>query len=152
MAVLSWGKPKVEVGKLGAGAGAPATWNELPEIAQGTAQLTTEQGSKTEALEEGGGVVDVRFDKSKYTFECELFVKKGDEKPIEDEDGVIVENYAVRWSPKDKSLKGRQMQKTSVSVVETWASNEGSRLKYTFMGLVPNEGKILTEYQAPTTP
>jgi hypothetical protein len=152
MAVLNWGGALVEVSKHGSDGKPSNTWIKFPEAVKETVRLNTDAGSELLAEDDDGGIVDSRRGKSRYNFEITIFVKKGDEKPIEDEDGVIVENYAVRWSPKDKSLKGRQMQKTSVSVVETWASNEGSRLKYTFMGLVPNEGKILTEYQAPTTP
>jgi len=150
MAVIGWGKPKVEGGKLTANGGAPTTWIVFPEIVQGTAQLTTEQGNKQEALEEGGGIVDVRFDKSKYTFELELFVKKGDTKPIEDDDGIILDNYAIRLTPEDPKTEGFIMDRTNVSCVETWTSNDGKRWKYTFSGLKPQTGKILKPYNAPT--
>lgn len=149
MAVLSWGKPTVEVGTLGANGTAPETWTALPEIVQGTAQLTTEQGNKTEAIAEGGDIVDVRFDKSKYTFELELFVKKGDEKPIVDEDGIILSNYAVRLTPEDPTTEGFVMDKTNVACTETWTSADGKRWKYTFNGLKPATGKILKPYLAP---
>ncbi|MCL1932846.1 MAG: hypothetical protein FWF53_03390 [Candidatus Azobacteroides sp.] len=146
MAVLSWGKPKVETGKLTANDGAPSVWTQLPEIVNGTATLTTEKGNKTEAVEEGGGIVDVRYEKSKYSFECELFVKKGDEKPIVDEDGIVIDNYAIRLTPEDPETEGFIMDKTSVSCVETWTSADGKRWKYTFDGLIPKTGKILKPY------
>jgi len=149
MAVLSWGKPKVEVGLLGPADAAPTTWIVMPAIAQNTAKLNTEQGNKTEALEEGGGVIDSRTDKSKYTFELELFVKRGDTKPINDDDGIVSGNYAVRLTPEDKETNGFIFDKTNVSVMETWSSADGGRWKYTFAGLVPATGKILKPYKAP---
>ena len=74
---------------------------------------------------EGGDVVDTRRGKNKYVFELEIFVKKGDAKPIEDEDGVIVDNYAVRLTPEDEACK-------------LW--------KYTFDAKKPETGKTLKPY------
>lgn len=149
MAVLSWGGPIVEFFKLVAGKiTAGAVWSKMPEIKQGTAQLTTEAGEKTEAIDEFGNVVDTRTAKSKYTFECQIFVKKGDTRPIEDKDGVIVDNYAVRITPEDPETEGFIMENTSVSVEETWSSADGKLLKYTFAGLKPETGNILKPYIA----
>jgi len=147
MSILSWGKPKaVEIGKLSANDETPTTWKELPEIVQNTAKLTTQEGNKIEAIEEGGGVVDTRVEKNKYSFECELFVKKGDKKPIEDEDGVVIDNYAIRLTPEDPTNEGFILEKTSVNCVETWTSAEGKRWKYIFSALKPKAGKILKPY------
>lgn len=147
MSVLSWGKPTVEIGKLGADDAAPTDWIVLPEIVTDTTKLNTEQGEKKEAIAEGGEIVDVRYSKSKYTLELELFVKKGDTKPIEDEDGIILDNYAVRLTPEDATNEGFIMDKTSVVCIETWTSADGKRWKYTFSGLKPKTGKILKPYK-----
>lgn len=93
MAILSWGKPNVEFTKSTDGAPASsAEWKKFPEIKENTAKLTPTKGTKTEATAEGGDLVDARYSKNKYAFECEVFVKKGDTRPIEDEDGVVAEN------------------------------------------------------------
>lgn len=148
MAVLTWGEPVLEICELDDKGAIPSspTWKELPEIVQGTAQLSTEDGEVTEALDEGGAIVDSRTKKSKYSFACELFVKKGDTKPIEDEDGVVTKNYAIRLTPEDSTLKGWILPKTSVSVKTTWSSTDGTRWAYTFKGLKPATGTILQEY------
>ena len=148
MSVLSWGKPTIEVALLGAD-GTPGEWTEIDTPKQDTSQLTTEAGTKTEATEEGGGTVDVRYDKSKYTFVCQLFAKKGGSKPIEDNDGVVLDNYAVRLTPEDPTNVGFVMDKTNVSLVDTWSAADGKLWQYTFEGLVPSEGKILKPYTAP---
>lgn len=146
MSTLSWGKPKIEFAAVSADGAAPTTWKAMPEIVTDTTKLNSEQGEKKEAIAEGGDVVDVRFSKSKYTLEFELFVKKGDIKPIEDQDGVITDSYAVRLSPEDPECQGFCMDKASVAVLETWSSADGSRWKYTFSGLKPATGKILKPY------
>lgn len=124
-----------------------ATWINMPVIVEKTAQLNTEKGAKSEALGEGGEVVDTRYQKNKYTFECELFVKKGDAKPIVDDDGLIVTNYAVRLTPEDNTLEGWLMESTAVSIVETWSSDIGKKWKYTFDGVKPANGNILKPYK-----
>ena len=148
MAVLSWGKPKVEIAPYVNGA-LPSTpsWSPLAEIQQGTAQLKTEQGEKTEALEEGGGVVDVRYGASRYTFTCSLFIKKGDTKPIADVDGVVTNNYALRLTPEDPAAEGFELVKCSVNVQETWTSADGGLWVYTFSALKPASGTALIRYK-----
>lgn len=149
MAVLGWGWNKLEITKsVGGAPAADAVWTKFPEVKQGTAQLSVEAGEKVEAIDEKGDVVDTRTAKSKYTFECQIFVKKGDTKPIEDADGVIVENYAIRLTPEDPSTEGFLMENTSVAVEETWSAADGKLLKYTFSGLKPKNGKICKPYIA----
>lgn len=147
MSILSWGKPKVEVVAHVAGViPASPTWIVMPVIVEKTAILNTEKGAKSEALGEGGEVVDTRYQKNKYSFSCELFVKKGDSKPISDDDGLIVTNYAVRLTPEDVELEGWIMEAAAVSVEETWSSEVGKKWKYTFDGIKPATGAILKPY------
>lgn len=149
MSVLSWGKPKVEFTKSVNGAVPPEptpTWTAFPEIKEDTAKLTTTEGTKKEATEEGGDLVDTRKGKNKYSFELEIFVKKGDEKPIEDEDGVIVDNYAVRLTPEDEECEGFLIENATVSVTESWSSADGKLWKYTFDAKKPKTGKTLKPY------
>lgn len=148
MAILSWGKPTIEVCKLvnGVVPAEAAQWKALSEIVQGTTTLTSEQGEKYEALEEGGGLVDVRYSKNKYTLEMELFIQKSGVKPIEDEDGVVLDMYAVRLIPEDDTCPGFMMDKASVACTESWTSADGGRWKYSFTALKPATGKILKPY------
>lgn len=151
MAVISWGKPKVEIGLVGADGAAPTTWIVLPEIVEDTAQLTTEEGETLEATEEGGGVVDSKTKANKYTFTLSLFAKKGDTKPVPDVDGVITGNYAVRLTAEDPATPGFLMDKSAVSAQETWNAAEGTRWIYTFKGLKPPTGNVVKIY-TDTTP
>jgi hypothetical protein len=142
--VLSWGKPTIQTLL----SGATGRWLKWPEIVQGTASLATEAGNVTEAIAEGGEVIATRQDKSKYTFECELFATEGASKPIEDEDGIILDNYSIRLIPENRKTTGWVMEEASVSCVDTWSSETGHRWKYTFTGLKPDNGKILKPYRA----
>lgn len=148
MATLSWGKPKIEIGLLGINGAAPTDWIEVDNPVENTSKLNTEAGDKKEAKGEGGELVDTRTGKSKYVFEFELYAKKGKTKPIEDEDGVILDNYAVRLTPEDETLEGFILDKSSVSVVDTWDAENGKKWKYTFNALKPNAGKICKPYIA----
>jgi hypothetical protein len=148
MAVLSWGKPKVEIGLVGPNGSEPTQWKVLPEIVADSTQLTSEAGEKIEATEEGGGIVDSRRKANTYSLALTLFVKKGDEKPIADIDGIIEGNYAVRLTPEDPTTEGFVMDKTAVSVTETWNSADGKRWAYTFDGLKPKSGAVLKPYTA----
>jgi hypothetical protein len=141
---LKWGLPYIYVALTG-GTG---LWLSWPKIVQGTAQLTTEEGNLTEAIAEGGEVIATRRDKSKYTFECEVFASEGLPKPIEDDDGVILDTYSIRLIPEDRRLTGWIMESASVSCVTTWSAENGERWKYTFKGLKPEVGKILKPYKA----
>lgn len=149
MSKLSWGEPKVEVGKTTDGSAA-STWKTLPEIKQNTAQLTTEAGETTDALDEGGDIVDSRTAKSRYTFECDVFIQKGmdlaTDTGIEDTDGVVTDNFSIRLTPEDPTCHGWIMDNTSVSVQESWSSADGSLYHLTFRGLKPKTGKVLKPF------
>ncbi len=147
MAVLSWGKPKVEVTpSIGGAPGSSAVWKAFPEIKENTAKLTPTKGTKTEAKQEGGETVDVRFSKNSFMFECEVFVKKGDVRPIEDEDGLIVDDYALRLTPEDEETEGFLIECATVSVEESWSSADGKLLKYNFDVKKPAAGKMVKPY------
>lgn len=150
MAVLNWGKPKIEVAPYENGVlPEEPVWQTLPTPVEGTTTMETEEGDKTEAIEEGGGVVDTFRKKSKYTLSVELFEKKGTEKPIEDNDGIITTNYAVRLTPEDPTTNGYLLEKCAVGFTQTYNAADGGRWKYTFDALVPDDGTaILKKYIA----
>lgn len=150
MAILSWGVPTVEfTASVDREVPASAVWTAFPEIKENTTKLVTTRGEKKTAKSEGGKIVDTKTSASEYTFELEIFVKKGDTRPIDDTDGVIVDDYAFRLTPEDSKTKGYLAECTSVSVEETWSSEEGALLKYYFDVKLPKTGKMLKEYVKP---
>ena len=147
MSKLSWGEPIIEFVKLENGAiPSSPSWTSMPEIRQGTTQLDTQEGNRTEALDEGGDLVDVRTAKSRYTLSMEVYVQKGADKPIEDTDGVITDEYAVRLTPEDEGANGFLLPRAAVTVRETWNSSDGGTWVYTFTAIKPSTGKTLQKY------
>ncbi len=147
MAVLTWGKPKLEI--------APITdsvigdYTELETPVESSTKLTTTKGSALEAKQEGGAVIDKKYKANSYALEFELFAKSDSSKPIADTNGVISSMYAIRLTPEDSSLTGYLMAKCNVSVEDTWDADNGGKWKYTFEGLLPtDDSAILQEYTA----
>ena len=121
MAQLSWGKPKIEFGKLGADGAAPTKWDKLEyDPVENSTKLTTSKGEKKEAKVEGGENEAVKYSRNTYAFEFEIRAGKGRSKPIEDEDGVVKEEYAVRLTPEDSSVEGILIDRATVSVEDTF--------------------------------
>jgi hypothetical protein len=146
--ILPVGKPMIKISKLDAD-GNKAPWKIIDIPVDGSTTLDTEEGEKTEYLEEGGGVVDSYQKQSKYTLTFTLYAKKGIQKPIVDHNGVIVDNYAITLTPEDPECWGFIMHKCSVSCRETYSSADGTRWEYKFSGLVSKETEeILDEWIA----
>lgn len=144
MATLNWGKMKLET-KPSEG-GAPkenAEWKKIDTPKNGTTKIESTEGNVTEALEEGGGVVDSRTEQSKYKLEFDLFVKKDTDPPFEDEDGVIQGEHAFRLIPEDPTAKGYLIDRAQVAVTESYTSAEGGLMHYVIKVLKPKDGKFL---------
>ena len=145
--ILTWGKPKLEIVALVNGAiPSNPVWTEITTPKEDSTKLATTKGTKKEAKLEGGAIKDKKYSKSSYALEFVISLGKNEEKPIEDADGVIVDNYAIRLTPEDDTLSGYIIEKASVSVEETWSSADGSELKYTFDALQPAAGNQLKPY------
>ncbi|MGL5913355.1 MAG: hypothetical protein ACRCZB_04255 [Bacteroidales bacterium] len=142
---LNWGKPKIEISESLDGAPV-GEWKEVPIVKEGTAILTTTKGNKTDAKGEGGELVDVRYEKNAFSFAFDIFSPTGDNRPVEDEDGIVAKEYAIRITPENKTLAGFILDRCSVSVEDNWSSAEGTIVKYTFDALLPKEGKMLKKY------
>lgn len=145
MSVLSWGKPKVEFVKT-ADAATQNKWTEFTKIKEDSASLDVTEGELIEATEEGGAVVDARRKANKYVFVLELFVTNNFTRPIEDNDGIIIDNYSVRLTPEDPTCEGFLLDKCNVTVSERWTAAEGKILRYTFDAIKPDSGKICKPY------
>lgn len=138
MAVLGWGKPRVFVKDLDA---TSPKWEELPTPVDGSTQLTTTKGDKQEAKIEGGENEDVKYGKNTYALALNIRAAKGRKRPISDSDGVVTHNYAVALQPEDKEVQGFCMEKTTVSVEDTFSTEEGGIWAYTFDALKPGSDK-----------
>lgn len=153
MAELSWGKPTIEFGKCGADGAAPTTWEKLAfDPVENSTKLTPTKGEKKEAKVEGGENEAVKYAKNTYVFEFEVRAAKSRTKPIPDEDGVVSGEYAFRLTPENIECEGFLIERSTVSVEDTFDTAEGKKWKYTADVLKPKKGNQVKPYTAPSTP
>ena len=133
---ISWGKPKIEVKKLGQEP--DASWEVFATPVEGTTQLTTTD--KIEAKIEGGENEAVKYKKNTYqlVFNVRQVPERTD--PIVDSDGVVTDEYAVRVTPENPEALGVQIDRTSVNVQKTYDAENGLVKVYTFDVLKPGTG------------
>lgn len=137
---LSWGKPTIKIGKLGANGAVPTTWIDIPTPVENSTKLTPTKGAKKEAKIEGGENEAVKYAANTYVFEFEIRAGKGRTKPVEDIDGVISGEYAVKLQPEDSSVEGIVIDRSAMSEEETFDTENGKKWKYTFDVLKPKTG------------
>lgn len=147
MAILSWGKGLLETTPSVNGAPeSSATWKGIDTPKKDTLKLTPTAGEEVTAQEEGGDDVDNRVGANSFLLEFDLFVKKGKERPWDDNDGVITGNHAFRYTPEDEETEGFLIENSTVSVEESYSTAEGKLLHYKVKVLKPASGKKLKPY------
>ena len=145
MSILSWGKCLIEHST--STDGAPGSdWTAIDTPKEDTTKLTPSAGTEVNATEEGGEIVDSRTGKNTYLFEFDLFVKKGKERPFEDNDGIIAGEHAFRLTPEDEECEGLQIDRATVRVEESYSTADGKMLHYVVRCLKPKTGKTVKPY------
>ena len=153
MAQLSWGKPSIEFAKCGANGAAPTVWTKLAyDPVENSTKLTPTKGEKKEAKVEGGEVEAVKYAKNTYVFEFEVRAAQGRTKPIEDSDGVVEGEYAFRLVPENPECEGFLIERSIVSLEETYDTAEGKKWKYTADVLKPASGSQVKSYKPAADP
>ena len=150
MAQLSWGKPTIEFGKCGANGAAPTTWTKLAyDPVESSTKLTPTKGEKKEAKVEGGENEAVKYARNTYAFEFEIRAAKDREKPNDGSDGGAEGEYAFRLTPEDTTCEGILIERSVVSLEESYDTAEGKKWKYTVDVLKPASGNQVKPYLAP---
>lgn len=153
MSKLNWGKPKIEIGLLGASDAAPTSWIELDNPVKDTTQLNTTEGETQEAEGEGGELVDFKQGANRYEFDFTLFKKKGVDWPVTDVDGKIAGFYAMRLTPEDSSVPGIQFAKSVMTCGESYTVKDGEQRQYKMHVINAASGSTINPYTpAPPTP
>lgn len=152
MAQLSWGKPLIEFREL-TNSETPGKWNPLGcDPVENSTKLTPTKGEKKEAKVEGGENEAVKYARNTYVFEFEIRAAQGRSKPIPDNDGVVTGEYAFRLTPENTACEGILIDRSIVSVEESFDTAEGKKWKYTVDVLKPVTGNQVKPYTAPVTP
>lgn len=122
MSNLSWGKPRIFVKDIDT---ADADWVELNTPVQDSTELQPTKGDKMEAPIEGGENEDVKYKDSTYAVVYNIRKKKGRAVPIPNKNGVASKHYAFCLMPEDPTCIGFYVEKTSVSIDETFTAADG---------------------------
>lgn len=148
MATISWGKPSQfqTTPSVDRAPAADASWQDIETPKDGSLQINVTEGSEVTANEEGGGLVDIRFNANTYELVFTEFVKKGKEPIFKDEDGVVAGEHAFRFLPEDDTCEGRQIDCAIVRVVETFTTADGILRQYKARGKKPKEGNTVKKY------
>jgi hypothetical protein len=145
---IGWGKCSILVKDLDTES---AKWTKLPTPKEGSTKLSTSKGDKKEAKIEGGQNEDVKYLKSTSTVEYSLRRNKIRKKPFADKDGVIEHHYAIFIQPENKEVPGPYIMKTTVSVEETFDTEDGGILIYTHDSLIPDDNSAQVKWGTITT-
>ena len=144
--ILSWGKCGIKTATSTDGTPAEE-WKEIDTPKKDTTKLTPTAGEEVTAQEEGGEIVDARYGKTTYEFEFQLFVKKGKQRPFEDNDGLITGEHAFRVIPlEDEACEGIQIDRCTVRCEESYTTADGKLLRYVAKCLKPKAGKTVKPY------
>lgn len=148
MATISWGKPSQiqTTPSIGGTPAENAEWKDIEIPKDGTLQINVTEGSEVTALEEGGGLVDIRYNANTYEFTFTEFVKKGKDPLFEDVDGVVAGEHAFRFLPEDDACEGRQIDCSIVRVVETFTVADGLLRQYKARCKKPKTGNTVKKY------
>ena len=137
---LAWGKCTIKISKLQENGDASSSWIDTPTPVENSTKLTPTKGAKKEAKIEGGENEAVKYAASTYVFEFEIRAGKGRKKPVDDVDGVIAGEYAIKLQPEDETVEGIKIDRCVLSLEDTFDTENGTKWKYTADVLKPKTG------------
>jgi len=143
--VLSWGKCTIEATPI-ENTGAPVNQKvTFPTPADGTTQLTTTQGDKTELKIEGGAVEAARYGANSYelSFQIRLHSTLATP-PLNGTDGVVLGEYTVVIKPENSAAPQVTINRASCNVQISYTAAEGVVAAYTFSSLDNGETGQIT--------
>lgn len=123
MGNLSWGKPRIFVKDLDT---ENSKWKELNTPVQDTTELQPTKGDKMEAPVEGGENEEVKYKDGKYAVVYNIRKYKGRAMPIPNKNGVAPNHYAFCLMPEDNTNIGFYVEKTTVTVDDTFTPADGA--------------------------
>ena len=140
--ILSWGKPRIFVKALVDG----GVLRELPTAVEGSVNLETTEGDKTEAKVEGGEIEAVRYNKSTYKLSMQIRMKAGSKMPFANQDGLVNDNYEVTLAPENAEAYGFRMNEAKVSVKTSFTTADGILVDVAFDALKNQAGDPQCEF------
>ena len=123
MSNLSWGKPRIFVKDLDT---ENAPWKELNTPVQDSTELQSTKGDRMDAPIEGGENEETKYKDSSFAVVYNIRKYKGRAVPIPNKNGVAKKHYAFMLQPEDPTNIGFYIEKTTVSVDDTFTANDGA--------------------------
>lgn len=142
---LAWGKCTIFTAKLVNGS--PSTWKKWYTPVENSTQLNPTKGDKKEAKIEGGENEAVKY--ARNTYQLVFNIRSGNEdgtpreKIVEDDDGVIEGEYALKLQPENAEVPGFTIDRCVLSESDNFSTEEGGRWDYTADALRPSTGKTI---------
>lgn len=135
---MAWGKCTINV--TGADTNNSSTTASVVP-ADGTTTLNVTEGDKTEAKEEGGGVVAVKYAKNTYELQ---FATREKLSGISSDDGVITGNWKIVLTPEEQNAPKLTISKAHMTLVESFSSADGWLFTYKCAALRVNNSAAIT--------
>ncbi len=123
MSNLSWGKPRIFVKDLDT---TGAKWKELNTPVEDSTELQVTKGDKMEAPIEGGENEEVKYKDGEYAVVYNIRKYKNRAVPIPNKNGVASKHYGFILQPEDSENVGFYIEKTTVTVDDTFTAADGA--------------------------
>lgn len=140
MSNLSWGKPRIFVKDLDT---ANSPWKELNTPVQNSTELQPTKGDKMEAPVEGGENEEVKYKDGKFAVVYNIRKYKGRACPIPNKNGVAKKHYAFCLMPEDKTNLGFYVEKSAVTVDDTFTADDGAIWAIQHDAIAPASGNTV---------
>lgn len=144
--ILSWGACEITATPIPNSGATPSSAVTFPTPVEGTTQLTTTQGDKTEAKVEGGAVMASRYGANSYELAFDIRMHSSlTTLPLDGKDGVVPGEFKVEIKPTDNAAApGVTIARASCNVQVSYTSEGGVIATYTFSSLVVEGGNQIT--------
>lgn len=141
MANIPWGKPRLFIFETDEVENdAVATGYELATPVEDSTELSSEKGDKMEAKIEGGENEDVKYKRSTYSLAYNIRKLTGRRAPFPTVDGVVEKNYGIIVMPEDNTTEGFMIEKSTVSIDDTFTAADGAIWNVQQEALKPSAG------------
>lgn len=140
--ILNWGECTLRYAQSVNGK-PTGEWKTLPTPKKDTTKVIPQEGEAREAIDEGDNVVDTLYGCNSYNLEFDLFMKKDEEDPFEETNGVVDEILAFQIIPLDPTTKGIQIDACKLRLLDPYSTAEGTLLQYRGKCLKPASGKTV---------
>ena len=151
---VSAGKNKIEVLKLQPNGDmpSPAVWTELPTPKEGTTELTMVEGEKVEFKVEGGAAEDVIYKQGSASMP--FVIRELKDRPIpaivDDTNGRIDGEFALRVWPEDPTAKGIRMDRVRLTKLSSYNTTDGIDHTFKADALVPKDESNMVKFEVLT--